>query len=247
MTRSHPPTTTASPKHQTSSSLVTRHRPGLVVADLGSGFVDRTSSTPVVVVRDLASPVRLHLDPTMSATQRLALGMGSVGVAGVRGTLVFLPLPADIPSELADSWCRVTRRMGARPVVVQRPIAAAAALGLEMPGRSHLMIEAGEGTLEVSVVVDGVITASRLVRASDGGWRTVLETVARMLNALDPDEELDIRDAGLHAYGPDVHQTSFLAEMSGLAIAEPVGDELTVVLGTRMIARETMGWLPTVR
>jgi hypothetical protein len=109
------------------------------------------------------------------------------------------------------------------------------------------MIEAGEGTLEVSVVVDGVITASHLVRASDGGWRTVLETVARMLNALDPDEELDIRDAGLHAYGPDVHQTSFLAEMSGLAIAEPVGDDLTVVLGTRMIARETMGWLPTVR
>ena len=67
------------------------------------------------------------------------------------------------------------------------------------------------------------------------------------MDALDPDEELDIRDAGLHAYGPDVHQTSFLAEMSGLAIAEPVGDDLTVVLGTRMIARETMGWLPTVR
>jgi hypothetical protein len=170
--------------------------------------------------------------------------MGAIGVDGIRHTPVFLPLPADIPVGLADSWCRLIRGMGANPVVVQRPIAAAAALGLEMPDRSHLMIETGERMTEVAVIVDGVITASRLVGATDGGWRTVLETLVGMLSALDPDEELDIRDVGMHAYGPD--EASFLAEMSGLTMAEPSGDDLSVVIGTQRIAQEVVGWLPAV-
>ncbi len=179
-------------------------------------------------------------------SDRLRDVLAEMGVSVLRRVPVFLPLHNDLPPEVNEDWCRLFRTLAVDPVVVQRPLAAAAGLGLEMPGRSYLMLETSESLVEVSVIIDGMVS-SRLIGAADGGWRTVYETITRMLSELDPDQELDIRDSGIYVYGSDRTGARFLADMSGLEVAEPVGDHFSVARGSQLIARDTLGWLPMTR
>lgn len=219
----------------------------MIVVDLDSGFVDRTTIPGVVAARDQSDPTHLHpISGTMALEDRLRHALVELGISASRRVPVFLPIHNDLPTEVGDYWCRVFRSFAVDPFIVQRPLAAAAWLGLEMPGRAHLLLETSERLVEVSVVVDGVVS-SRLIGAADGGWRTVYETIVCMLANLDPDQELDIRDSGIHVYGADRSGAQFLADMSGLEVAQPVADHLSVARGTQVIARSVLGWLPEIR
>lgn len=174
---------------------------------------------------------------------RLSRVLSDVGVGMIRKVPVFMPIHAAVAERVVEQWCEVIRAIGANPVVVKRPIAAAAGLGLDMAGRTHLLWEMDEEIIEVAVVVDGDVTISQTIRSLQGGWRTALDAVTQMLASIDPDQELEIRDHGLHVYGAGGHSANLVAEMAGLRLATTSGDCYTVTRGAQVIAKDVLGWL----
>lgn len=195
----------------------------------------------MIVARDLSAPVRLGRPSRIGAATGLGVALAEVGLGDIRGVPVFLPLHAGLPGPAVDAWCRAVEMQGGSPMVVARPIAAAAALGLAMAGRSHLMVGSEDGLVEASLVVDGSVTHSKAVDPTRGGWRTIIEALTAMLPSLDPDDELDVRDTGIHVFGQEVDDLRALAELAGLEVASPRGDLLSVTAGTQLIGWNLVG------
>lgn len=238
-------TTTSIHASRLPRGLVGRHQPELVVFDLGAGFIDRFSPVSIVVARDFSPPNTLHLDPgTTTMASRVASGLSAIGLNSWRHLPVFLPVQAAMTPVEVERWCDVIRGIGADPIVVRRPNAAAAGLGLEVDGHTYLMMEMGARFIELAVLVDGEVIASRSIRYLDGGWRTALDAVSEMLAGIDPDQELEVRDHGIHIYGPEREMAPYFGEMVGLILAAPSGNSHTVTLGTQRIARDILRWLP---
>lgn len=162
-------------------------------------------------------------------------------VPRVRKGMILFPLPTSTSKEVASHWRQLAETTGRPPVIADRPIAVALGLGLSAnDGRAHLLIEVTPDFVEIGIVARGAVIAERLIHGEPESWASAVEMVGLMLLEIDPDDELDIREEGLHlvARAPE---SELLAQLlvDGLGIPALVtGAEIhPVVLGARQIVQ----------
>lgn len=111
---------------------------------------------------------------------------------GWRTTAVLLA-----PAGSWTAWKEVAERMETRAVVELRPIAVALGLGVRVDGDdASLIVDLRDDGVEVAAVGDSRVLASETVaRVTDSA---VVDSIARVLASLDPDQEMDARRTGAH-------------------------------------------------
>lgn len=158
----------------------------------------------------------------------------------------FLVLDPDLARDERNPWRVGLERLGMNVLTVHRPLAAAAALGLDTgEATCHLMIEATDSTVAASVVKGGSIAAWRRIRRIDP--EALRSFVQRCLTAVDPDEELEIRDSGFMLYGwAAAHGAEQIVDVVGLPLARTLAPGEAVAEGARIIAEEALPFLAAV-
>ncbi len=148
----------------------------------------------------------------------LLAGAGQI----LRSRAILFPLPTSTTDEVASHWRYLARAVGGRPVIADRPTAVALGLGLSIETeRAHLLIEVTSDFVEIGVVARGAVIAEHLIRGEPESWAVLVDVVTAMLLALDPDDELDIREEGLHLVAPEP-QAQLLARLLADGVGVPV-------------------------
>lgn len=149
---------------------------------------------------------------------------------------LMIVIPAETPARTAAVWGDLARSIGAEPMVVQRPVAAVAGLGLATAsGIAHLVVEAEPDATELAVVVDGLVVASQVVPPLPTGLDEAADVVRSFLVSIDPDHEIDIADQGINLVGRRADYAfgkAFAADV-GLAVNIPDRPEAVVIEGAR--------------
>lgn len=148
----------------------------------------------------------------------LLAGAGQI----MRSRAILFPLPTSTSDEVASHWKYLARAVGGRPVIADRPTAVALGLGLSVETeRAHLLIEVTSDFVEIGVVSRGAVIAEHLIRGEPESWSILVDVVRSMLLHLDPDDELDIREEGLHLVAPEP-QSKLLARLLADGVGVPV-------------------------
>jgi hypothetical protein len=218
----------------------------MVVLDLGDDVSSvwsaetGTLSLPSSVALDTDEPLPQHKH---AARSFLASMLEGSGIGAIEGRPVLLPVRLSPVDATHSIWCEVVEEIGGDPLLIHRPLAAGVALDIESDGHStHLMAEVSEATVDLAVVGSGsVVCARRIPRHDVKGLHRVTD---ECLRALDPDDELEIRDIGAHLYGwaATRHAAETMAAID-LPLADPVGVGPTVLEGARTMAAEMLPWL----
>jgi hypothetical protein len=219
-----------------------------VVLDLGDDVsslwspITGTLSLPSSVAPEFDEPLPRH---KRAAGSFLASMLELSGNGSIQGLQVLLPVRPSLRNATHTIWCEVVEEVGGDPLLVHRPLAAGVALDIESDGRrSHLMAEVSEASIDLAVVRSGSIVCSRrFARRDKTGIRHFTD---ECLRTLDPDDELEIRDGGVHLYGwaATRHAAETMAAID-LPLAGPVGVGPTVLEGARTMAAEMLPWLVT--
>ena len=196
--------------------------------------------------RDLrvTSPLRSGVWQPEIAESYLVWLLRRAGVEALVNVPVFLPFRADMAPRTTRALCHRIAQMGGNPLVIQRPLAAALALGVwnDHGPRCHLMIEVSERLVEVAVIAEGSVVVS--CHLLDRGFERVGQVVDDMLRGIDPDDEFEIRESGMHVYGWAARrEASAVIKALDLPLASSVGSGLTVVNGAKTMAEEVLPWL----
>lgn len=111
---------------------------------------------------------------------------------------ILLPVPVATPDHLVSTWARLVESIGSRWAIADRPLAVALGLGLSPESeRARLVAEVACDHTELSVISAGRVATSRLYRSPPLNADLVCH-LATLLRGLDPDDELDIREEGIH-------------------------------------------------
>ncbi len=140
----------------------------------------------------------------------------------MRSRAILFPLPTSTSDEVASHWKYLARAVGGRPVIADRPTAVALGLGLSVETeRAHLLIEVTSDFVEIGIVSRGAVIAEHLIRGEPESWGLLVDLVRSMLLGLDPDDELDIREEGLHLVASEP-QSQLLARLLADGVGVPV-------------------------
>ncbi|MGH8913829.1 MAG: hypothetical protein ACRDZM_04850 [Acidimicrobiia bacterium] len=123
-------------------------------------------------------------------------------------------------------------------MIADRPTAVVLGLGLAGADRAHLVVEVTSDWIEIGVVARGAVVVDHLCPGEPDSWTSLVAVVASLLHDLDPDDELDIREEGIHlvARAPEGEMLAhLLADGLGLAVLVTETDCNPVILGARMI------------
>ena len=100
------------------------------------------------------------------------------------------------------SWRVLADSLGLRSLLVDRPLAAVAGLDVEASsGRAMMLVMAERGSTEIAVVAGGVVVMARTCPPLAEGMADVAAVVRSALVSIDPDQELDVVDGGIHMVG----------------------------------------------
>lgn len=154
---------------------------------------------------------------------------------------VFLAMHAESPPD--PPLALLLADLGADPMVIHRPVAAA--IGLDVAAgtaSNHLMVELWEDGAEIAFIKGGMVARAETVY---GCGRDLVESaIVRLLFETDPIAELEIRDSGIHVYGWAAQQKALsLTSAIGLPLASPVGSGTTIIEGARLLAESVLPWL----
>ncbi len=176
------------------------------------------------------------------AAAHLRWALRRCGLATPAGTVVVLPLPSGIDDTERESWYRLVTVQGGTPVVIERPVAAALGLGLDIDAEvATLVMELHRGRVEVAVVADGGVLADRVLHFEAARPEAVAATIRNLLMSLDPDVELDVRDRGVRAHGPAAATDAWeVAELVGIPLEVGCSDGTAVMAGARRVMAETV-------
>jgi hypothetical protein len=100
-----------------------------------------------------------------------------------------------------------------------------------------MLIEVTPDFIEIGIISGGSLIAERTIRGAPSSWAAV-DVVGAMLGDIDPDDELDIRDEGLHLVAPDEDSSGLarqLADGLGVPVLLTGAACHPVVLGARQI------------
>jgi hypothetical protein len=223
----------------------------MVVLDLG----DEVSSvwSPETGALSLPSPVPFDTDrplqwDTHAASSFLASLLERSGITAIQGLPVILPVALSPVNATHGIWYEAVEDFGGDPLLVDRPLAAGVALDIQRDGRrSHLLAEVSGASIALAVVRSGMVVCSRRIARHD--VERMRHVTDEWLRSLDPDDELEIRDGGVHLYGwaASRHAAETVTAIQ-LPLACPVGSGPTVLDGARIMAAEMSPWLvPDVR
>lgn len=136
---------------------------------------------------------------------------------------ILLPLPAATPDHHSARWTRLVESVGSKWAVADRPLAIVLGLGLS-PGseRARLVAEVTSDHTEVSVISSGRVATGQLHRPPLSGDHLV-DHLGSVLRDLDPDDELDIREEGIHLVAPEK-----IADSLAHSIADGLGTPVLV-------------------
>ncbi len=152
---------------------------------------------------------------------------------GRRNTQLMVVVPALAGPPLAASWRSLGEEVGARSLVVERPLAALAGLGVDVSsGGAYMVVDSERDTTEVAVVADGTVVAARHTPPLTVGIETTAEAILSLLVTIDPDFELDIADLGVQLVGRQMASEAVAAELA-TQVGIPVvaaGDRARVVI-----------------
>lgn len=182
----------------------------------------------------------------MTPTQSMHLVYRSLGVKSGRGLPILVPIHGGLTNRGSDVWVHAIRETGATPVVVIRAVAAARAAGISLADQSRLFVELGDAFISATVLVDGTPAHSTLLRFEEAGWRTAAESLVKLVSSLDPDQEIEIRDVGMHVYGMGVGDAGQFAELTGIRLSGPTGGRFASVIGAQRIAGDMNLWAPAL-
>lgn len=178
---------------------------------------------------------RSIVDPELARTYLLWLM--ETTRTGRRRTPMMVVVPAGSSPTTVAMWRDLGDSVGARSMVVERPVAAVAGLGLETDaGIAHLVVDAEVDGTEVAVVVDGRVVASRQVPPISSAMAAVVAAIRDLLVTIDPDYEIDIADMGIHLLGREVKDprlAEVLAQSVGFPVAMADNPESVVIEGAR--------------
>jgi actin-like ATPase involved in cell morphogenesis len=131
-----------------------------------------------------------------------------------RPTLMVV-VPALSRPEITGMWRQLAESVGVRPLVVERPIAALAGLGIDAAeGTAHMVVDAERDATEVAVVADGSVVDVRQTSPLSIDVAATAAAIRSLVVTIDPDFELDIADQGIHLVGREVADARLAAELA---------------------------------
>lgn len=169
---------------------------------------------------------------------------------GRRRVPLMVVVPAMCHPDVAKAWRDLVGSVGARPLVVERPVAALAGLGVDVAtGTAHMVVDAERDGTEVAVVADGVVVDARRTPPLSEAPGETATAIRSLLVTIDPDYELDIADEGIHlvghkAAGDDL--AADLAERVGFAVILSDRPDRVVVDGAQRTMETVRPYLAQV-
>lgn len=160
---------------------------------------------------------------------------------------LMLVVPTTGLSPTADRWGMVAAGIGARPLLVERPLAAVAGLDLARdPARAVMVVVATGESTEVAVIADGKVVHSRHCDPMDQSIADIATVIRSALVSIDPDLELDVADAGIFLVGPRA-SARLAAELTARVAVEvslAPNPERVVLEGARQAMETVRPFLP---
>jgi len=166
-----------------------------------------------------------------------------------RPTLMVV-VPALSRAEIVSMWRELAESVGVRPLVVERPVAALAGLGIDVAvGTAHMVVDAEKDATEVAVVADGSVVDVRQTPPLSVDVAATAAAIRSLLVTIDPDFELDIADQGIHLVGRQVADARLAADLAtrvGFAVNVANDPERVVVAGAQRTMETVRPYLAQV-
>jgi actin-like ATPase involved in cell morphogenesis len=214
-------------------------------------------SRAVLLAARRGSGLRVRLPFTSLGIDDPALGCAylrwliETGGRGRRHTQLMVVVPALAGPRMAGSWRRLGKAVGADALVVERPLAALAGLGIDVSsGSAYMVVDSERDATEVAVVAEGAVVDARHTPPLSAGVEATAEAVLSLLVSIDPDFELDIADRGIQLVGRQGlgrDAAADLASRVGFPVVAAVSPERVVIAGAQRTIEEVRPYLHQLR